>query len=245
LNQQYRIINNKSIDTINFLLDTNAISRDLSHYKEYLETINQALEELGIPLFDDANVFDAFCHWMCDKRLGGYARIEKQVEEHEEEEEGPPVFEEEIEPQNHWEAIYYIVKAGNLLGFKTYVADPSKNAFEKKLGEISTLAEVPPILKSAPEISRVDVIWYKSIPPFFFFEVEDSGTMREALHRLYNAMAFDARFFIVSPIHNRSKFEKWVTTAPFKEFEERYNFRAYSDTTFAHTLICLISTRRL
>ncbi len=229
LNPQYRIINNKTIDTINFLLGRNAIDRNLSHYKEYLETINQALEELGIPLFDDADVFDAFCHWMCDRRLGGYARIEKPAEEPEEEEEGRPVFEDEIEPQNHWEAIYYIVKAGNLLGFKTYVADPSKIAFEKKLGEIATLAEVPPILKSAPEISRVDVIWYKSVPPFFLFEVEDGGTMREALHRLYNAMAFDARFFIVSPIHNLSKFEKWVTTAPFKEFEKRYNFRTYSD----------------
>lgn len=229
LNPQYRIINNKTIDTINFLVGGNAIGRELSHYKEYLETINRALEQLGIPLFDDADVFDAFCHWMCDKRLGGYARIEKQVEDHEEEEEGPPVFEDEIEPQNHWEALYYIVKAGNLLGFKTYVADPSKSAFEKKLGEIATLTEVPTILKSAPEISRVDVIWYKSIPPFFFFEVEDGGTMRDALHRLYNAMAFDARFFIVSPINNRSKFEKWVTTAPFREFEERYNFRTYSD----------------
>jgi hypothetical protein len=228
LNPQYRIINNKTIDTINFLLDRSAIGRDLSHYKEYLETINQALEELGIPLFIDADVFDAFCHWMCDKRLGGYARVEK-APEIPEEEEGPPAFEEEIEPQNHWEAIYYLVKAGNLLGFKTYIADPSKSAFQKKLGEIATLTEVPPILKSAPEISKVDVIWYRSMPPFFLFEVEDAGTMREALHRLYNAMAFDAKFFIVSPIHNRDKFEKWVTTAPFKEFEERYNFRTYSD----------------
>jgi hypothetical protein len=228
LNSQYRIINNKTIDTINFLLDRNAIGRDLSHYKEYLETINQALEELGITLFKDADVFDAFCHWMCDKRLGGYARIEKSVEVPEEEE-GTPVFEEEIEPQNHWEAIYYLVKAGNLLGYKTYVSDPSRSAFDKKLGEIATLTEVPPILKSAPEISRVDVIWYRPTPPFFLFEVEDGGTMREALHRLYNAMAFDARFFIVSPTHNREKFEKWVITAPFKEFEERYNFRTYFD----------------
>lgn len=229
LNSQYRIINNKTMNTINFLLDRNAIDRDLSHYKEYLETINKALEELGIPLFNDADVFDAFCHWMCDRRLGGYARIEKRSEEPEEEEEVTPVFEDEIEPQNHWEAIYYIVKTGNLLGFKTYVADPSKFAFEKKLDEIATLTEVPPILKSTPEISKVDVIWYKPTPPFYFFEVEDSGTMREALHRLYNTMAFDARFFIISPIHNWSKFKKWITTAPFKEFEDRYNFRTYSD----------------
>lgn len=228
LNPQYRIINSKTIDTINFLLDRNAIDRDLSRYKEYLETINQALEELGVPLLEDSDVFDAFCHWMCDKRLGGYARFEKEPEGLEEE--GPTVFEEEEnEPQNHWEAIYYLVKAGNLLGFKTYVADPSRRAFGRKLGETATLTEVPPILKSAPEVSRVDVIWYRSMPPFFLFEVEEGGTMREALHRLYNAMAFDARFFIVSPIRNRNKFEKWVKTAPFKEFEERYDFRTYSE----------------
>ena len=67
------------------------------------------------------------------------------------------------------------------------------------------------------------------IPPFILFEVEDGGTMRDALHRLYNTMAFDARFVIVSPLQNRSKFEKWVKTAPFKEYEERYNFRTYSE----------------
>jgi hypothetical protein len=229
LNSQYRIVNNKTIDTINFLVGGNVIGRDLSHYKGYLDTINQALRELGISLFDDSDVFDAFCHWMCDKRLGGYARIENPSDISEEEEEGRPLFEEEIEPTTHWEAIYYLVKAGNLLGFKTYVADPSRTAFEKRLGDLATLSEVPPILKSAPEISRVDVIWYKSSPPFFLFEVEDGGTMRDALHRLYNAMAFDARFTIVSPIDNQGKFEKWVTTAPFKEFRERYNFRTYSE----------------
>ena len=58
LNPQYRIINKKTIDTINFLLDRNAIGRDLSHYKEYLEIINEVLKELEIPLFTDADVID-------------------------------------------------------------------------------------------------------------------------------------------------------------------------------------------
>ncbi len=232
LNSRYRIVNNKTIDTVNFLLGRNAIGRDLSNYRDYLTTIDESIEELDIGILKDADVFDAFCHWMCDKRLGGYARIEKTPEappEPPDEEEGPPRFDKETVPQNHWEAIYYIVKAGNLLGFRTYVADTSRDAYGTKLGSLATLLDVPTILKSAPEISRVDVIWYKPTPPFFFFEVEDGGTMREALHRLYNAMAFDARFFIVSPIDNRSKFEKWVTTAPFKEYEDRYNFRTYLD----------------
>ncbi len=32
------------------------------------------------PIFDDYDVFDTFCHWMCDKSLGGYARIPKESE---------------------------------------------------------------------------------------------------------------------------------------------------------------------
>ena len=227
LDSQYRIINGKTIDTINFLLDKDAIWRDLSHYRDYLEIVNQALDELEIPLLTNDDVFDAFCHWMCDKRLGGYARIEKPSEVVEGEE-GPLAF-EDVEPQNHWEAVYYLIKTGIVLGFKTYVADPSKSAFGNKLSDIATLTEVPPILQSAREIQRVDVIWYKPKPPYFLFEVEDGGTMREALHRLYNARAFDARFFVVSPIHNREKFKKWVTTDPFNELEERYNFRTYPE----------------
>jgi hypothetical protein len=204
------------------------IGRELSRYKEHLDTINRVVEALAIPLFADADVFDAFCHWMCDKRLGGYARAEGGTRLPGEED-VTPAFEKDLEPQTHWEAIAYLVKTGNLLGFKTYVADPSKTAFEKRLGELATLVDVLSILRSAPEIARVDVIWYKPVPPFFLFEVEDGGTMREALHRLYNAMAFDARFFIVSPLQNQEKFKRWVTTAPFKEFEERYTFRTYTE----------------
>jgi len=236
LNPQCRIINSKTTRTINYLFHERVIRRDLTGYKQYVAIIDTALSDLGIPLLQDKDVFDAFCHWMCDKRLGGYARFgvksgldEKNVEVDEEDETVLPIEEENSEPQGHWEAIYYIVAIGNLLGYKTYVADPSREAFGKKLKEMATLKEVPPILKSAPHIEKVDAIWYKHTPPFFFFEVEDGGTMREALHRLYNSMAYDARFFIVCPEHNRSKFEKWVTTAPFKEFEERYNFRTYAE----------------
>jgi len=171
---------------------------------------------------------------MCDKRLGGYARIEKPRDDgipdvEEVEEDGTPVFDRETEPTNHWEAIYYLVKLGNCLGYKTYVADPTRAAYGAKLGDVATLKELPSIFANAREIHRVDVIWYRPTPPFFFFEVEDGGTMRDALHRLYNLMAFDARFVIVSPIDNRDKFEKWAHTEPFHEFEDRYHFRTYPE----------------
>lgn len=238
LDGKFRIINSKTIDTVNFILARKAIDRDLSNYREYLRIVDETSNGLGIVLFRDADVFDAFCHWMCDKRLGGYARREGSETTENlpevEEAEGPSRIEEEqhVEPpQNHWEAIFYLVKAGNALGFKTYVADPSRTAFEQKLGDIASLTDIPPILKSVPEMPRVDVIWYSpgATPPLFMFEVEDGGTMREALHRLYNAMAFSAKFFIVSPTENRPKFEKWVGTAPFHECRDHYNFQTYSE----------------
>lgn len=232
LRPQLRILNGKTIDTVNLLLGRDAIGRDLSGYRQYLAVIDEAISDLDVKLLLDRDVFDVFCHWMCDKRLGGYARLEMVSppnHEVEEEEESPTPTTEEEEPQTHWEAIYYIVKCGNLLGYKTYVADPSKMAFSSPLGGLASLTSVPPILGSAPQIARVDAIWYRPAPPCFLFEVEDGGTMREALHRLYNAMAFDARFFVVCPPANRDKFHKWVTTAPFKEHEARYQFRTYRE----------------
>jgi hypothetical protein len=43
---------------------------------------------------------------------------------------------------------------------------------------------------------------------------------------------------------NLNKFQKWVTTAPFMEFEERYEFRTYSDLfTFYQTALEYTSMR--
>jgi len=233
LNSKYRVINNKTIRTVNFILEKKVIDRDLTGYIKYVSVIDELINELQIDLFNEPEKFDMFCHFMCDKRLGGYAKyIEKSIDipEHEDNEDVDiEILNAESEPTGHWEAIYYITLIGKKLGYKTYVADPARMAFNKTLGEIADLKEVPQILKSAPEIHRIDAIWYSPKPPFFLFEVEDGGTMREALHRLYNAMAYDARFFVICPKENFDKFRKWIITAPFKEFEDRYNFRTYEE----------------
>jgi hypothetical protein len=234
LNSKYRILNSKTILTINFITEENSIDRSLTNYIKNISIIEKVISELNIDILNEPEKFDMFCHFMCDKRLGGYAKYIGKSSIGITTAESDDIVEEEItnldsdlEPSGHWEAIYYITQIGKLLGYKTYVADPSRVAFGIKLGDIADLNEVPPILETAPEIHRIDAIWYTHKPPFFFFEVEDGGTMREALHRLFNAMAFDARFFVVCPGANHEKFLKWVTTAPFKEFEDRYNFRTY------------------
>ena len=86
--------------------------------------------------------------------------------------------------------------------------------------------------------ARVDVIWYnEDSPPSLLFEVEDKGTMRDALHRLYQARHLNARFFIVGPVEKRRRFEEWVSTAPYKSSRKLYNFRTFEDIAKLRSLI--------
>jgi len=130
---------------------------------------------------------------------------------------------------SHWDAIGIIVELGKTLGYETYVADPSKKYKGKPLSDFSTSSEVPEECTSIKGIERVDVIWFSFEPPFYLFEVEDKGTMREALHRLYQARYLNTKFFVVSPIENRNKFEKYVITDPFRSIRNQYLFRSYDE----------------
>jgi len=129
----------------------------------------------------------------------------------------------------HWDAIGILVELGNKLGFDTYVADPSKKYQEKTLGELASSSEVPEHCQGVPGINKIDVIWSSPDPPFFLFEVEDGGNMRDALHRLYQTRWFESKFFIVSPIDNFDKYTKWVSTEPYNQLKDKYLFRSYDD----------------
>ncbi len=251
LDNKFLLINSKNIDTVNYLTEKKIIDNSLKSYQKNIDIINELLKELNYELFKDYMYFDMFCHWMCAKRLGGYARFAKTESNFEVNE--PDVGDivddsvlehEESVPANHWEAIYYIIKIGNLLGYDTYVADPSKTAFNIQLREIANLSKIPKKLQSIPEISKIDAIWYKSVPPFFFFEVEHGGTMREALHRLYNTIIFDAIFLIICPESNHPKFERWVTTQPFHDIRQRYNFRNYEQLYDFYKTVSTYTTRK-
>lgn len=137
---------------------------------------------------------------------------------------------------NHTEAV--LLEIGKLLSFETYTADPSKTFEGKRLDEISTLQEIPDNLRGTKNIKKVDVIWYnEDSPPSYLFEVEDKGTMRDALHRLYQARHLNAKFFIVSPAENRHRFEEWVSTAPYKSSRKLYVFRTFEDVAMLYDLI--------
>ena len=148
----------------------------------------------------------------------------------------PLIAEKEI--SDHTEAEAVLLEIGNLLGFETYTADSSKFFEGRSLDEISTLRNIPDILKGTKNIALVDVIWCnEDSPPNFLFEVEDKGTMRDALLRLFQARHLNARFFIVGPKENHKKFEEWVSNAPFKSSRKLYTFRTFQDIAKLRSLI--------
>lgn len=78
---KYLLINSKVVDTVRFIsrefmLSEIRISASLREYVDNNTKLKDFLGELSkeVPEFKDFDVFDMFCHWMCDKNLGGYAR---------------------------------------------------------------------------------------------------------------------------------------------------------------------------
>ncbi len=80
LNSEYWYINNKTVITFNFLSkilgDNEKINGLIFDYINNLEKLKSLVNIISqyVPELSDFEVFDSFCHWMCDERLGYYAK---------------------------------------------------------------------------------------------------------------------------------------------------------------------------
>ena len=80
LNRKFLIINKKTVDTVNFvskIMDIKiSINTELLDYIDNNEKLKEFLQVVSkkVPEFTDVDKFDAFCHWICDKSLAGYAK---------------------------------------------------------------------------------------------------------------------------------------------------------------------------
>lgn len=132
----------------------------------------------------------------------------------------------------HSDAQGMLLELGKLLGYKTYVADPSKPYKGKRLKNWATLNEIPPFtypdtLKVA---RRVDVIWFGAVTPSYpvaCFEVEYTTNVTEGLLRLYQLKGLGPKFFIITRSDLKTKFESQIARPPFNEIKDRYIFRSY------------------
>jgi hypothetical protein len=212
----------KNIDTVNFILEEDVIDRRLENYLQNIEIVKELLEKLKIDMFDTSDKFDAFCHWMCDKRLGGYARVQEDVE--------APIPEIKLEITNHNDAIGVLLNLGEILGYERYTAHPSGKYKDKELKELANLDKVPHDFRSVKDINRIDVIWYdKHNPPSYLFQVDDKGNMKTALDRLYEARNINVKFFIVSPIRNKEKLERELERDLHRANKQMYRFFSFED----------------
>jgi hypothetical protein len=112
----YLVVNAKSRRTANFCLslwgEPREVSVALEHYLDANATLRSVLERLKPLGIHDTDHFDAFCHWLCDRKLGGYL-ARRKVEELED---GPPEDDAGGEPDEEpgaW-VVRYMLSRRNL-----------------------------------------------------------------------------------------------------------------------------------
>ncbi len=127
-----------------------------------------------------------------------------------------------------------LVELGNLLGYETYVADPSKIYKDKTLAEWAALTEIPSFTyrKILNTVRQIDVIWFRNEGnefPVACFEIEHTTDVTKGLLRLYQLKGLGSKLFIVAPKNVKMKFNTEVDKTPFHEIKERYLFRSYEE----------------
>ena len=128
--------------------------------QEYLKCNEIMKEILGVLRdqgFEKINLFELDLFFWVVYEETKQSRAEKKQE--------PKPIPQSIEPiaglkpseMSHWDAIGVIVELGNLSGYETYVADPSREYKGKPLREWATSTEIPEQFENIPGIEREGV----------------------------------------------------------------------------------------
>ncbi len=136
---------------------------------------------------------------------------------------------EPLRIDTHTAAEAALLMLGKLLSYKTYTPDRGKTYRGQKLAEIATLTSRE-LRRLVPEenfesVKRIDVIWVNR--EFFFFEVEHTKSITEALLRMSRVSKVTAKFYIVAPPEQRPRFDREIDKEPFKGLREKCRFVEY------------------
>lgn len=129
-----------------------------------------------------------------------------------------------------------LIEIGNFFEYVTYTGDPNKNFDKKKLKELCGTSSIPdftyPELKTT--ISKCDAIWFiksKLLFPKYIFEVESTTNFTNSMLKMYQLLAFDAKFTLVAPEKRAGVFANRVNKEPFVKESHRFSFRSFEDVT--------------
>lgn len=187
-----------------------------------LTRVREELSEFGVRDFIDLDLF--FWHLYRD------VMPSEEVRGPPESRPQPPEIAPKIE--SHEGAEYYLLELGQMLGFATYTADPSRTYSGTKLREVAMLERIPPFAgeRDLDSARLIDVIWFgEDENPKLCFEVEHSMDVGRALNRLFQLQHINVKFFVVGPEEKRSKFNREMRKFPYRRLEERYRFMAYEE----------------
>ncbi len=120
-----------------------------------------------------------------------------------------------------------LIEIGNLEGFETYTADPSKVFENKKLGTIATMHTIPAF--TYPQLTTIaryiDVLWFNRRQfPERAFEVEYSTNFRNSLVKFTEFQDFSTKFYLVAPAEGRPKYQREIERAAFAAIASRCIF---------------------
>ena len=126
-----------------------------------------------------------------------------------------------------------LVDIGNAEHYMTYVppADRNRQYSQSKLGDKTTLRRIyeftgQKILRKA---KTVDTIWFNCREmPDSFFEVEHTTDIQHSLDKFYELQDFNAKFFIVSDLANKERFNDLLSYSHYREICKRVEFRDYA-----------------
>jgi len=230
------IINSKSRDTVNYLYAlfsrSERIDNFLINYLGNIGLINKLLVQIDEPMFARYDVFDMFCHYMCDKRPGGYARavklapiptppIEEEIIPIIEEAEGTPK-----EQRSHDEVQWMLIHLGRNLGCDVWIArNDQGKSFKGKAFSDLTLANLPRLgfdQDTTRIVEYIDVIWLKGNAIIAAFEIEHTTSIYSGILRLADLITMQPNvnvdLFIVAENNRYDKVMKELNRPTFRSY---------------------------
>ena len=198
-------------------------------YEKCIDVLSSIRDELGKQGFESPNFIDLDCFfWYIFETTD--IKVEKTKLDVESKSRTKKM---DLEiPKTHEEVEYFLIQLGNMLGYSTYTADPSKIAKGKMLSEFAPLRDIPEFTgqRDRNSAKEIDVIWFDNDEnPKLCMEVENTTNVTSGLNRLYQLKQFDINFVIVAPEEKRPKFVIEIDKAPYRSIRERYKFMSYEE----------------
>jgi len=127
-----------------------------------------------------------------------------------------------------------LIELGNFFDFKTYTCDINKSFDNKKLKDLIDYSPMPEFTykEITDIISKSDVIWFsknKFAFPKYIFEVEASTDFTNSMHKMYQLIDFDSRFYLIAPHSRKQTFLNRIGREPFNSIKGKFTFHSFEE----------------